>query len=419
MSSCFVCFGCSNDCHSRIGLHSHSGRCQNFTSWQRGASASSLRDYALPTILLLYWPRVLISDHSVLCSVHSTDTPRTTHRTSNLYGSQYRHAADNPSYIQLVRFTVQTHRGQPIVHPTCTVHSTDTPRTTHRTSNLFGSQYRHAADNPSCIQLVRFTVQTRRGQPIVHPTCTVHSTDTPRTTHRTSNLYGSQYRHAADNPSCIQLVRFTVQTRRGQPIVHPTCSVHSTDTPRTTHRASNLYGSQYRHAADNPSYIQLVRFTVQTRRGQPIVHPTCTVHSTDTPRTTHRASNLFGSQYRHPAGNPPYIQLVRFTVQTPRGQPTVHPTCSVHSTDTPRATHRTSNLFGSQYRHPAEYPPYIQLVRFTVQTPRGQPIVHPTCSVRSTDTPRTTHRTRLFPRTHRENRLLSTCLKIITWRRLI
>ena len=29
MSSCFVCFGCGKDCHSRIGLHSHSGRCQN------------------------------------------------------------------------------------------------------------------------------------------------------------------------------------------------------------------------------------------------------------------------------------------------------------------------------------------------------------------------------------------------------
>ena len=32
MSSCFVCFGCGKDCHSRIGLHSHSGRCQNLTS---------------------------------------------------------------------------------------------------------------------------------------------------------------------------------------------------------------------------------------------------------------------------------------------------------------------------------------------------------------------------------------------------
>ena len=29
LSSCFVCFGCGKDCHSRIGLHSHSGRCQN------------------------------------------------------------------------------------------------------------------------------------------------------------------------------------------------------------------------------------------------------------------------------------------------------------------------------------------------------------------------------------------------------
>ena len=29
MSSCFVCFGCGKDCYSRIGLHSHSGRCQN------------------------------------------------------------------------------------------------------------------------------------------------------------------------------------------------------------------------------------------------------------------------------------------------------------------------------------------------------------------------------------------------------
>ena len=28
MSSCFVCFGCGKDCHSRIGLHSQSGRCQ-------------------------------------------------------------------------------------------------------------------------------------------------------------------------------------------------------------------------------------------------------------------------------------------------------------------------------------------------------------------------------------------------------
>ena len=30
LSSCFVCFGCTKDCHSRIGLHS--GRCQNLTS---------------------------------------------------------------------------------------------------------------------------------------------------------------------------------------------------------------------------------------------------------------------------------------------------------------------------------------------------------------------------------------------------
>ncbi|KAI0242791.1 hypothetical protein LSAT2_011097 [Lamellibrachia satsuma] len=150
----------------------------------------------------------------------------------------------------------------------------------------------------------------------------------------------------------------TVQTRRGQPIVHPTYSVHSTDTPRTAHRTSNLFGSQYRHPADNLSYIQLIRFTVQIRRGQPIVHPSCSVHSTDTPRTTHRTSKLFGSQYRHPADNPSYIQVVRFTVQTPRGQPIVHPTCSVHSTDTPRTTHRTSNLFGSQYRHPEDNPSY-------------------------------------------------------------
>ena len=32
LSSCFVCIGCGKDCHSRIGLHSHSGRCQKFTS---------------------------------------------------------------------------------------------------------------------------------------------------------------------------------------------------------------------------------------------------------------------------------------------------------------------------------------------------------------------------------------------------
>ena len=28
-SSCFICFGCGKDCHSRIGFHSHSGPCQN------------------------------------------------------------------------------------------------------------------------------------------------------------------------------------------------------------------------------------------------------------------------------------------------------------------------------------------------------------------------------------------------------
>ena len=32
LSSCFVCFGCGKDCHSRIGLHRHSGCCQNATS---------------------------------------------------------------------------------------------------------------------------------------------------------------------------------------------------------------------------------------------------------------------------------------------------------------------------------------------------------------------------------------------------
>ena len=32
MSSCCVCFGCGKDCHSRIGLHSHRGRCQNSTN---------------------------------------------------------------------------------------------------------------------------------------------------------------------------------------------------------------------------------------------------------------------------------------------------------------------------------------------------------------------------------------------------
>ena len=32
MSSCFVCSGCGKDCHSRIGLQSHSGSCQNLTN---------------------------------------------------------------------------------------------------------------------------------------------------------------------------------------------------------------------------------------------------------------------------------------------------------------------------------------------------------------------------------------------------
>ena len=34
MSSCFVCFGFGKDCHSRIGLHSHSGRCQNLKMYK-------------------------------------------------------------------------------------------------------------------------------------------------------------------------------------------------------------------------------------------------------------------------------------------------------------------------------------------------------------------------------------------------
>ena len=58
MSSCFVC---SKDRHSRIGLHSHSGLCQNLKNLQRGASASSLRDYALPiiNIIISFWRLVL------------------------------------------------------------------------------------------------------------------------------------------------------------------------------------------------------------------------------------------------------------------------------------------------------------------------------------------------------------------------
>ena len=46
MSSCFVCFGCGKDCHSRIGLHSHSGRCQNcqkFTTGRISIISSRLR----------------------------------------------------------------------------------------------------------------------------------------------------------------------------------------------------------------------------------------------------------------------------------------------------------------------------------------------------------------------------------------
>ena len=54
MSSCFICFGCSKDCHSRIGLHSHSGRCQNLKILQIDNGAHQHRLFETTLCLLLY-----------------------------------------------------------------------------------------------------------------------------------------------------------------------------------------------------------------------------------------------------------------------------------------------------------------------------------------------------------------------------